>query len=217
MNLETLRQRMLYQTLLLGGAALLVSALLGLGNHGTAGLIAERNAGDLRDSLSEVLPARHHDNDLLADTVTVPRDDEPVLAYRGRLEGRVNAVAFAMDGVGYGGPIRVLLGVDRTGRVLGVRVLSHSETPGLGDGIERAKSDWVLDFDDKRLGNPPPGDWTVQKDGGVFDQFTGATITPRATVAIVRDGLEFFAAHRARLLHESPPETPIATLEHPHP
>ena len=101
--------------------------------------------------------------------------------------------------------MRLLIAVDARGRVLGVRVLSHSETPGLGDGIEAARSDWILGFDGRSLDNTPPADWAVRKDGGAFDQFTGATVTPRAVVWAVHDGLRRFQAHRAVLSRASEP------------
>jgi electron transport complex protein RnfG len=93
----------------------------------------------------------------------------------------------------------VLLGVDADGRVLGARVLSHAETPGLGDKIEVARDDWILSFDGKSLGEPPRERWAVRKDGGDFDQFSGATITPRAVVSAVKSGLELFATQRDAL------------------
>jgi electron transport complex protein RnfG len=93
--------------------------------------------------------------------------------------------------------------VDRQGTLLGVRVISHSETPGLGDKIETAKSDWILGFSGRSLNDPPPEQWEVKKDGGVFDQFTGATITPRSLIRAVKGGLEFFTNYRAVLLDES--------------
>jgi electron transport complex protein RnfG len=92
------------------------------------------------------------------------------------------------------------MGVDTQGRLLGARVVKHAETPGLGDKIEPAKSKWILDFDGKSLNDPPAEKWAVKKDGGVFDQFAGATITPRAVVKAVKSGLEFFAAHREEIL-----------------
>lgn len=107
---------------------------------------------------------------------------------------------FQTSARGYSGEIQVLLGVDPEGRILGVRVIRHTETPGLGDKIELAKSDWVLAFNGRSLGDPPPERWAVKKDGGVFDQFTGATITPRATVKAVKEGLVLFAAHREEIL-----------------
>ncbi len=111
----------------------------------------------------------------------------------------VSAVAFETVGQGYAGPIRVLLGIGTDGRILGARVLSHSETPGLGDKIEISRDDWISAFNGLSLGDPPPERWAVKKDGGVFDQFSGATITPRAVVAAIKGGLETFAAQRDAL------------------
>ena len=96
----------------------------------------------------------------------------------------------------------MIMGVDRDGNILGVRVLSHKETPGLGDKIEAAKSDWILNFTGRSLDNLTSAQWAVKKDGGVFDQFAGATITPRAVVGAVRDGLELFAARRTEMIEE---------------
>jgi electron transport complex protein RnfG len=92
------------------------------------------------------------------------------------------------------------MGVAPDGKLLGVRVVSHAETPGLGDKLELAKSDWILSFTGRSLDDPPPKGWAVKKDGGEFDQWTGATITPSAVVKAVKRGLEFFAAHRGELL-----------------
>jgi electron transport complex protein RnfG len=109
----------------------------------------------------------------------------------------MKAALFKVAERGYAGDIQVLMAVDMDGRTLGVRILKHSETPGLGDKIEVKKDDWVLDFNGKSLAEPAPEKWGVRKDNGVFDQFAGATITPRAVVKAVKGGLEFFAAHRA--------------------
>ena len=122
-----------------------------------------------------------------------------VQVYRALSAGQVTALAFQVEGRGYAGEIDVLLGLDADGRILGARVLSHKETPGLGDKIEVAKDDWILAFDGLSLGDPPPERWAVKKDGGDFDQFSGATITPRAVVRALKGGLEFFAANRAAL------------------
>jgi electron transport complex protein RnfG len=89
--------------------------------------------------------------------------------------------------------------------VLGVRVTRHTETPGLGDKIEARRAPWILDFNGKSLKAPVPARWGVKKDGGDFDQFAGATITPRAIVTAVRLGLERFAANRAAMLGDAPP------------
>jgi len=112
----------------------------------------------------------------------------------------VTGVAYKIKGHGYGGEIDLILAVDCDGTILGTRVLSHSETPGLGDKIEASRTDWILGFDGRSLSNPPPERWAVKKDGGVFDQFTGATITPRGVVRAIKGGLELFRDHREALL-----------------
>lgn len=203
-NLETLRGKLSYQGLLLGGAALLTSGALALASRTTSADIAAAAAQDLKQSLAQVLPEQY-DNDLLSDRVTLPGPSGEITVYRGRRAGRVEAVVFQVVGPGYAGPIVCIMGVDRDGRVLGVRVLNHKETPGLGDKIEPAKSDWIRSFERRLLGDPPAEKWAVKKDGGVFDQFTGATITPRGVVKAVKGGLEFFERDRARLLDEVKP------------
>ncbi len=185
-----------YPTLMLGLFALAAAASLGYGNKATEGPIAERHAEDLRASLSQVIPDSRHDNDPSADTLRI--GDHTV--YRATRGGRVTGVAFETVGYGYGGAIVVLLGVDADGAILGARVLKHAETPGLGDKIEASRDDWILGFDGLSLDGTPSKDWAVKKDGGRFDQFSGATITPRAVVKAIKQGLEFFATHKGRLL-----------------
>jgi len=185
----------------LGGFALIAAAVLGTAHELTEGPIQRRERAELRRTLNRVVPPTAYDNTLVRATrvVRTARGDA-VRVYRGTRDGAVTAVAFQVLAPGYNGPIRLLMGLERHGRVLGVRVLDHQETPGLGDRIEARKSDWILDFTGRSLGNPLRGQWTVEKDGGVFDQFTGATITPRGVVAGVRRGLLFFRRHRAALL-----------------
>lgn len=201
MSLERLRGRLFYQGALLGVVTLLTTAALALASRLTGPDIAAAAARDLKQSLAQVLPGAY-DNDLLQDTLTLPGPDGAVTVYRARRGGRVEAVVFQVVGKGYAGPIVCIMGVDRTGEVLGVRVLAHKETPGLGDKIETAKGDWILAFTGRSLADPTPDRWAVKKDGGVFDEFTGATITPRAVVGAVKAGLEFFARERTRLLDE---------------
>jgi electron transport complex protein RnfG len=193
------RQRVGYQAALLGGFAMVAAALLVMGDIATRDAIEQRRAEDLLASLSQVIPAELHDNDLLADSITLDTADGGLTVYRALQGLDVAGVAFEIVGRGYAGPIRVLLGVDAGGRVLGARVLSHTETPGLGDKIEVARDDWILSFDGKFLGEPPRERWAVRKDGGDFDQFSGATITPRAVVSAVKSGLELFATQRDAL------------------
>lgn len=208
-TLDTLREQISYQGISLGIVAMLCSAALFMGNDLTRDAIAKAEADDLAASLAQVLPAGN-DNDLLNDTViigaggTTPAvgagGTSPVTVYRARKGGVMTGVVFQMAQRGYAADIVVLMGVDMEGRLLGARVIKHAETPGLGDKIEIAKAKWILDFNGKSLSDPPPEKWGVKKDGGVFDQFAGATITPRAVVKAVKSGLEFFAAHREEIL-----------------
>ena len=199
MNLEAIREKIGYQPLLLGAFALLASGALAVVSDATGAAIAAAEAKDLRDSLSEVLPVGMADNDFLKDTVDLQKDGKTVTIYRARHGGEMKAVLFKVAERGYAGDIQVLMAVDMDGRTLGVRVLKHTETPGLGDKIEVKKDDWVLDFNGKSLGEPAPEKWGVRKDNGVFDQFAGATITPRAVVKAVKGGLEFFAARKQEI------------------
>lgn len=202
MNLEELRGKLSYQGILLGGVALLTSAALAYASRATEADIKAAEAADLKQSLAQVLPGEY-DNDLLKDTVTLPGKKGEVLVYRGRRAGKVEAVVYQVVGNGYAGNIVCVMGVSREGKILGVRVIKHTETPGLGDKIEPAKAKWIFDFDGKFLGDPPADKWAVKKDGGVFDQFAGATITPRGVVNAVKGGLEFFEGNKTQLLDEA--------------
>ena len=202
MNLEELRGKLAYQGLLLGGVALLTSAALAYASRATEADIKAAEAADLKQSLSQVLPGEY-ENDLLKDTVTLTGKEGEVLVYRGRRAGRVESVVYRVIGHGYAGNIVCVMGVSREGRILGVRVISHKETPGLGDKIEPAKGDWIHSFEGKWLGEPVAEKWAVKKDGGVFDQFAGATITPRGVVNAVKGGLAFFDANKGALLDEA--------------
>jgi H+/Na+-translocating ferredoxin:NAD+ oxidoreductase subunit G len=194
------KKRLGYQAGLLGGFALLCTALLIAGNITTHAVIVQRQEEDLRASLARVIPARMHTNNLLDGALTVTdTQGQPVLVYRGIKDGQVTALAFRITGQGYSGEIDLILGLDSDGRILGVRVLSHSETPGLGDRIEERKTSWILGFNGLSLENTPADQWRVKKDGGRFDQFSGATITPRAVVKAIHEGLAFFQRHRGEL------------------
>jgi electron transport complex protein RnfG len=206
-NLARLRPKLEFQTGILAGFALLASVLLGVTNCSTEGTIQRRLDEDLKKSLEEVVPAALHDNDMLQETLTIPSADFNIGAnettvYLAKKSGNVTAVCFkfiAPDG--YSGAINMIMGIDRDGNMLGVRVLSHKETPGLGDKIEVAKSDWILNFMGRSLDNLTPAQWAVKKDGGVFDQFAGATITPRKSVQAIHRGLQLFKAHQAQLIN----------------
>ncbi len=202
MNLDSLRDKLGYQGALLASVVLISTAALALASKATGPAIAAAEARDLQQSLSQVLPGQY-DNDLLQDTLVMPGPDGEVTVYRARRAGKVEAVVFQVVGKGYAGRIVCMMGVDKAGHLLGVRVIKHAETPGLGDKIEPAKADWIHAFVGKFLGDPAPEKFTVKKDGGVFDQFAGATITPRGVVKAVKGGLEFFGHEKSRLLDET--------------
>ena len=133
---------------------------------------------------------------LLSPPHGLPGKDRAVI-YRVYAEGKPVAALFAVTAPdGYSGPIRILVGVEYDGTVSGVRILQHRETPGLGDRIESKRSDWVYQFDGRSLGDPAVTDWAIEEDGGVFDQLTGASITPRAVIKAIRDTLIYFEANR---------------------
>ena len=216
----SIRSQMLASARLLGVFALVGSLLLA-GTHGlTKQRIAEQQRESLRSTLFEVLPPDGgYINQLLDDPLTISDPllgtDEPLTAYRARRNGQAVAVLFPVVAPnGYSGAIRLLVGITAEGQLSGVRVLSHRETPGLGDKIETRRSDWIRQFTGLTLGQPPKADWAVRKDGGAFDSFTGATITPRAVVAAVRNALLYFGSNKA-LLFAPPPADPSPSNDAP--
>jgi electron transport complex protein RnfG len=177
--------------------------------------------GDLqRAALAAILPPALHDDDLLAGRFSLgPHSSgytgleqlgltEERSAYRARLGGRVSGVILPVEtALGYNGSIVLLAGIDTEGRLTGVRVVTHAETRGLGDRLEADLSPWIDGFANRSLANTPAPLWRVKKDGGDFDQFVGATITPRAVVAAIHSALLFFDANQDSLL-DAVPDTP---------
>lgn len=162
--------------------------------------IGARAIEDKQNSLSQVLPDELHDNNPVTDTLTLANaEGKELTVFRARKNGRVSGVAYEIFGSGYAGEIKLMMGIDAEGKLLGVRVLAHKETPGLGDKIEAKKGPWIERFTGLSLGNPPLDRWKVKKDGGDFDQFAGATITPRGVMKAIRAGLEFFADNKTAL------------------
>jgi electron transport complex protein RnfG len=195
------QQRTMIHGVILGVFCLGFGLLLAVTNKVTEKDIAARALEDKLNSLSQVIPDNIHDNNLVKDSITMKNDrDKEITIYRATKEGKVTGVAYEIFGTGYAGEIKLMLAVDAQGKILGVRVLAHKETPGLGDKINVKKTDWILHFTDLSLGNPPVDKWKVKKDGGQFDQFAGATITPRGVVRAIKEGLEFFDAHKAQML-----------------
>jgi electron transport complex protein RnfG len=192
------------------GALLGIFSFIGLGSVGlvhwmTASIILEQERAALLQGLHGLVPVKQHDNDMLRDTLVlngadVPSAPDPCTVYRARRGGRPVAVVLtAVAPDGYSGAIRLLVAIREDGVLAGVRVVAHKETPGLGDQIEAAKSDWIRAFSGRSLRSPDEKRWAVKRDGGVFDQFTGATVTPRAVVGAVYRSLVFFRAHREAL------------------
>lgn len=199
-------------SLLLAAFALVTAALLGGTYQLTWEHIEQAERAAAQAALTEIIPQEQHTNDLLEDTVSVPEAAWAQLGlahggliHRARMEREVTGViipSVAPDG--YSGAISMLVGVYRDGTLAGVRVLAHRETPGLGDKLELSRDKWILSFDGRSLGQPPADRWTVRKDGGDFDQFTGATITPRAVIRQVRRTLEFAEEYHELLFATGP-------------
>ncbi len=191
--------------LILTGFAVVGTGLVAITYSGTKNIIAEAQRAALEASLNQLVPADRYDNRVTEDRLDIVAPewlgtDQPVTIYRARKNGQpvaLFATPTAPDG--YSGPIQLLIGVYADGTLAGVRVLAHKETPGLGDGIEARRSPWILAFTGKSLTDPPLEQWKVKRDGGAFDQLTGATITPRAVVKAVRRFLEYVQKHQEQL------------------
>ncbi|HXH72373.1 MAG TPA: electron transport complex subunit RsxG [Mariprofundaceae bacterium] len=180
--------------------AIVATLLLGITDLFTREPIAEARKAALHEALMEVLP--QHANDALADAVMVGNGKDARTVYPAR-DAAGSLTGFAWETVapdGYSGSIHILMGVHPDGSIYAIRVTDHQETPGLGDGIVKNKA-WVDSFAGTTLTNTR---WAVKKDGGDFDQFTGATITPRAVVKAVKRGLEFFRDNHAAILGQQP-------------
>ncbi len=171
--------------------------------------IAENQRQAMLDKLNAIVPAERVKNDPLQDKAQVSRQDMLGAAETEimRVRDTEEDVAVVLQPVvpdGYAGPIRLLVSVMTDGSVGGVRVLEHHETPGLGDKIDERKDDWIIDqFTGKSLNDPPLEDWAVKRDGGDFDQFTGATITPRSIVNAVKNTL-LYVEEQGEALYELP-------------
>lgn len=169
--------------------------LVAVTNNLTKDKIIENQAMMLLQALNEVLPADRYDNDLPKSKIILKSEytgfatNTPV--FLATLKGKpVTAIFEVTTFKGYSGAVTILIGVNADDhKISGVRVVEHKETPGLGDKMETSKSNWVLSFNGKSLANTDLKGWQVKKDGGGFDQFTGATITPRAIVNAVKSTL----------------------------
>lgn len=171
----------------------------------TRDTIAGEMEAALARTLNQLVTEDKYDNDVYHDCTliqdaTVLGSKKPLKAYRMRKNGE--PVAVVMESIapnGYSGKIAMVVGIYQDGTIAGVRVTDHKETPGLGDKVDAKKSDWILDFEGKSLSNPEIEGWAVSKDGGQFDAFTGATITPRAVIQQVATTLKFFEENKQQL------------------
>ncbi len=206
---------MVYRPVFISSVFLLLFAVIGSGLvaftfDNTEERIAENQRRALLNSLNELVPSDRYDNNIFSDILMVRNSellgtDEAVPVYRARKGGwPVAAVLAPLAPDGYNGNIRLLVAINLDGTLAGVRVVQHRETPGLGDGIEADRSDWILGFNGKSLSDPEEKGWRVKRDGGRFDQFTGATITPRAVVKAAHKALLYFKLHRQNLFEKSP-------------
>ncbi len=191
--------------LVLGLFSLVGIGLVSLTYSVTHEKIAENERLFLLKNLQELVPQSIHDNDLLADTIQVSNaeafgQNNEITIYRAKKNEKLIAlIATPTAPDGYNGSIKLLVAIKENGELMGVRAVSHHETPGLGDAIDTNKSEWVFSFNGRSLSNLDSKYWRVKRDGGEFDQFTGATITPRAVVKAVLKTLQYYQAHKAEL------------------
>ncbi|HTQ98693.1 MAG TPA: electron transport complex subunit RsxG [Candidatus Acidoferrum sp.] len=200
--------------LTLAGVAVIAAILVAVVHRATQQGIADQQQDNERQALNQVLPATLHDNDLLTTRFTLGPDTQgyeqlPLLGLSAGRKGyialrndAVSGIVLPLEATGYGGPIVLLIGIAADGKITGVRVQQHAETPGLGDSIDIHVSPWITVFDHRNLDDTPEPLWHVKQDGGDFDQFTGATITPRAVVGAVYNALQFFELNKDKLLKQ---------------
>ena len=205
MSTESLKQIVSKMAVILFLFTAIGTAIVSLSYDLTKKQIADNQKQTLLKQLNSLISTDLYDNDLLNDKIEIIDKENlgttmPVSFYRARKQNQPQAIVFmpvAPDG--YGGSIQLLVGITIEGTLLGVRVVSHQETPGLGDLIEENRSKWIYSFNGFSLEYPPLEKWNVKKDGGIFDQFTGATITPRSIVKAVKKSLIFFQNKKEQL------------------
>ncbi len=206
---STLARSMLGSGLILAAFAVAGVSLVALSFEATHERIAANQRAALLRSLHALVKPEEHDNDIFTDVIEVSSGrwlgtEEPVAVYRARkADAPVAAVLTPTAPDGYNGRMGLLVGIYYNGTLAGVRVVSHRETPGLGDAVEERRSEWIHSFDGRSLQDPTADGWRVKRDGGDFDQFTGATITPRAVVKAVHRALQYFVSHRDELFEQA--------------
>lgn len=182
--------------------AIVGTALLAATYLVTRPIIAETEKQAKLALIGQILPIALYDNDILKDVALLPAakdlgNNDPTPVYRASKDGKPSAAVLEVTAPdGYSGKIKMIVAIKADGAVSGVRVVTHNETPGLGDYIEIAKNSWIRIFENKSLANYPDPDWKVKKDGGKFEHMAGATVTPRAVVKAVHKSLKYFAANQ---------------------
>jgi len=193
--------------------ALVGTALLALTYDLTHDIIARSIEKEKLKLIRQIVPPTAYDNDIIKDTALLPADkllgsDEPAMIYRGRLNNRPSIAVIQAAALGYSGKTQLIIAIHSDGRISGVRVVSHKETPGLGDYIEIAKSNWITGFNSTSLEDPSESEWKVKKNGGKFDYMAGATITARSVVKAVHKALQYYALHRDEMFAVNTPTPP---------
>lgn len=192
----------LRSAIVLAVIAAICTGLVALTYEMTRDQISANKRAFLERSLSPALAGLEFDNQLLDSVLLIPEPNalpgkEAAIVYRAWLQGSPVAALFVVTAQdGYSGAIRLLIGIDVHGKVTAVRILEHRETPGLGDGIEAGRSNWIHQFVARSMGNPPATGWAIRRDGGEFEQLTGASVTPRAVIKAIRETLLYFEAHQ---------------------
>jgi len=207
--MDEVKTKILHVGLMLALFAIGATSLVSLTEANTRDKIIENERQTLLAAINALVDSSEYDNDILTDTLLIPGvrqlgTSDFTNVYRARKEGSPIAAVFtSIAPNGYNGKIKLLVGVYSNGTLAGVRVIKHKETPGLGDKIDVKKADWILRFTGLSLTNPSESRWKVKKDGGDFDQFTGATITPRAIVTAVKKALQYFEKNQDELFKEA--------------
>lgn len=206
---ETILKHAVKTATTLGAFALIGTALLSYIFAITRAPIEASEAEAKLALFEQIMPKQNFDNDILKSTISIPPsellgNDKATIANIARLNGQpVGMILEAIAHDGYSGDIKLLIAIRTDGSISGVRVLTHKETPGLGDYIDIAHDDWIKIFDNESLTKTPAQQWQVKKDGGKFDYMAGATITPRAVVKAVLKAAQYFEQNRDTLLAET--------------
>lgn len=194
---------------LLSGFAIMCTAVVATINQFTKPIIAHQEQIALLKTINQLIPATSYDNDIFASCFIINDDNllgkgqsQQVFVAK-KADIPVALMLQASTFKGYSGEIKLAIGIFYDGSIAGVRVIRHTETPGLGDKIQTNKSDWIYSFNDKNYQLSENSRWEVTKNGGDIDAFTGATITPRAVILAVKDALIYFAKNRDKLFNQT--------------